>query len=391
VLFSSGTTGVPKAIVHGHGGILVEHLKWAGLYADLRAGDRAFIYTSTGWVLWNLQVATLLRGATGVLYEGSPGFPDAGRIWQVAAETDARLVGLGAALVTATQKAGIRPGERHDLSGLNTLMVSGSALPLEGYRFVRDHVSARVRLDSTSGGTDVATAFVGGNVLAPVRPGEIAGPIAGVDVAAWDDDGHPVVGRVGELVVTAPMPSMPLYFWNDPDGSRYRESYFEPWPGVWRHGDWVTQTERGTFVIHGRSDATLNRQGVRLGSAEFYEVVEALAEVKEVLVVGAELSGGDYHLAMFVVPAEGVPFGDGLRDAIRAAIRAQLTARHLPDAIVAAPGIPHTLTGKRLEVPVKRLLQGVPLERAVNIDTVDAPHLLAWYAEYGARLAASAH
>jgi acetoacetyl-CoA synthetase len=391
VLFSSGTTGLPKGLVHGHGGIVLEHLKWSGLYAGLRAGDRAFIYTSTGWVLWNMQVSTLMRGATGVLYEGGPGYPDAGRLWQVAADSGARVLGMGAALVTATQNSGIRPAERHDLSGLDTMIVTGSALPVEGYRFVRDHVSARVRVDSTSGGTDVAGAFVGGNVLSPVRPGEISGPIAGVAVAAWDDAGHPVVGEVGELVVTNPMPSMPLYFWNDPDGSRYRESYFQPWAGVWRHGDWVTETTRGTFVIHGRSDATLNRQGVRLGSAEFYEVVEALPEVREALVVGAELPGGAYHLAMFVVPAEGITVDDALRDAIRKAIRAQLTARHLPDAIVEAPGVPHTLTGKRLEVPVKRLLQGVPLERAVNIDTVDLPDLLRWYADYGARLTSSEH
>jgi len=384
VLFTSGTTGLPKGLVHGHGGIVLENLKWAGLYAGLRPGDRCYTYTSTGWVLWNMLLSALTRGATAVLYEGSPGYPDAGAVWEVAARTGADVMFLGAALVTACQNAGISPRQRHDLSRLRTLMVSGSALPDAGFRYIYDEISPDVRLDSTSGGTDVCSGFVGGNDLLPVRMGEISGVLAGAAVASWDDRGRPVVGEVGELVVTRPMPSMPLYLWNDPDGIRYRESYFDPWPGIWRHGDWVTQTPHGTFIIHGRSDATLNRQGVRLGSSDFYGVVETMPEVAESLVVGVDLPDGGYWLGLFVVPAPGCELNDDLRARINTELRTNLSPRHVPDEIVRAPGVPHTLTGKRLEVPVKKLMTGVPLERAANLAAVDAPDTLRWYAEFAA-------
>jgi len=390
ILYTSGTTGLPKGLVHSHGGILLEHLKVSLLYQDLRPGQRIFIYTSTGWMMWNFLVAGLLAGATVVLYDGSPAYPDAGAVWRIAARTRARVLGVGAGLLTAAQKSGIRPGERDDLSGLDSLVVTGSPLPAEGFRWFYDAVSTSARVDSLSGGTDVCTAFVGGCEVLPVYAGEISGRYAGVKAEAWDAEGKPVVGEVGELVITEPMPSMPISFWNDPDGARYRDAYFDTWPGIWRHGDSVTVTERGTVVIHGRSDATLNRHGVRMGSGEFYEVVEALPEVRESLIVGVELPGGGYYMPLFVVPVAGVGLDEALIRRIRDTIRAELSPRHVPDEIVEAPGVPHTLTGKRLEVPIKRLFQGVPVERAANLGTVDVPDLVRWYAEFAAARAGGA-
>ncbi|WP_019877143.1 acetoacetate--CoA ligase [Sporichthya polymorpha] len=382
VLFTSGTTGMPKGLVHGHGGILMEGLKWAHLYADLGPGDTYFTYTTTGWMLWNSQLLGLAAGSTIVLYEGSPGYPDFGVLWEAAGLVRAKVFFLGAALVTATQNAGVVPKERADLSCVQTIQVSGSALPTAGYPWVYENVSADVRLDSTSGGTDICGAFVGGNDLLPVRAGRISGPLAGAAIAAWDDDGNPVTGEVGELVITRPMPSMPLHLWNDTDNARYLDSYFDPWPGVWRHGDWITLYEDNSVVIHGRSDATLNRDGVRLGSSDFYGVLEAMPQIQETLVLGVEQPGGGYYLPLFVVPAPGYELDDELIAAIRTELRTKRTPRHVPDEIIAAPAIPHTLTGKRLEVPIKRLLQGVPLEKAANLAAVDDPAVVRWFAEF---------
>src|SRR5437764_137165 len=288
ILYSSGTTGLPKGIVHGHGGIILEHLKWLGLHTDVRPGDRFFWYTTTAWVVWNVVVGSLLLGATAIVYDGSPAWPATDAVWRVAAETDATQLGLSAGYIAASQKAGLHPGAEYDLSRLRSIMSTGSVLPRDGWHWVYDHVKADVWLDAPSGGTDIASAYVWGCPLTPVVAGEMQCRFLGTRIEAWSDDGTPLVDAVGELVVTAPMPSMPLYFWGDPDGRRYHDAYFDTFPGVWRHGDWITITGRGTSVIHGRSDSTLNRHGVRMGSADIYAAVDQLPEITESLVIGAE-------------------------------------------------------------------------------------------------------
>ncbi|WP_436788134.1 acetoacetate--CoA ligase [Yinghuangia sp. YIM S10712] len=387
ILYSSGTTGLPKAIVHGHGGILLEHLKHNALHLDLGPADRFFWFTSTGWMMWNLLVGGLLVGSTIVLYDGSPAFPDPDTQWTVAERTGTTVFGTSAAYLMACRKHGLRPRETHDLSRVRCVGTTGSPLPPDGFRWVYEDAVPDVWLASVSGGTDVCSGFIGGVPTLPVYSGELQARLLGCAVEAWDEEGRPVTDRVGELVLTAPMPSMPTMFWNDPDTSRYTASYFDTYPGVWRHGDWITITSRGTAVVHGRSDSTLNRQGIRMGSADIYEAVERLPEITESLVIGVEQPGGDYWMPLFVVPAPGVRLDDALRTRIKDTIRTQVSPRHVPDDIIEVPGVPHTLTGKRLEIPIKRLLQGHAAAEAVNPGSVDNPDLLRYYAGLAAERA----
>ncbi|MFP5317110.1 MAG: acetoacetate--CoA ligase [Acidimicrobiia bacterium] len=371
VLYTSGTTGPPKALVHGHGGILLEHLKSYALHMDAGPGDRFFWYSSTGWMMWNLLVSGLAAGATVVLYDGSPAHPDVGTLWRMAAEAGVTWFGTSAPYLQACAKAGVVPAEEADLSRLRAIGSTGAPLPADGFRWVYGHVKADVHLGSVSGGTDVCSAFVGACPVLPVRAGEIQCRCLGVDVAAYDAGGRPVVGEMGELVVRQPMPSMPVAFWGDDDGRRYGASYFETFPGVWRHGDWVTFTERGSCVIAGRSDATLNRGGVRIGTAELYRVVEAVPGVADSLAV--EAAG---RLYLFVVLAPGVDLDDGLRAAVNGRLRAELSPRHVPDRMVAVAAVPRTLNGKKVEVPIRRLLEGDPPEAVVNVDGLADPAAL---------------
>lgn len=382
ILYSSGTTGPPKGIVHSHGGILLESLKANGLHYDLGIGDRVFIAASTAWVVWNMLIDSMTAGATIITYDGSPLVHGPDTLFGICAQHRVTRFGTGAAYLTQCEKAGSTPAADLDLSALRSLLSTGSPLPDSTYRWVYRAVASEVHLGSDSGGTDVATAFVGANPLEPVRAGELQGPCLGVAVQAWDDAGHPVIGEVGEMVITAPMPSMPLYFWNDTDGSRYHDAYFDTYPNVWRHGDWITMTDSGSCIVHGRSDSTINRDGVRMGSADIYAAVEALPEIVASLVVGAELAGGGYYMPLFVMVEDGHRLDDGLRDRIRTAIRDNVSPRHVPDAIIEAPAVPMTRTGKRLEVPVKKLLQGVAAETAVNRATVSDLRTWDWYVSF---------
>ena len=384
ILYSSGTTGLPKAIVHGHGGVVLEHAKAVGLMFDVRVGDRMFWYTTTGWMMWNFLLGSMLVGGVPVLYDGSPGHPDLEVLWDLVATADVSLFGTSAAYLAACMKAGIRPGSGRDLSRLRSIGSTGSPLAVEVFGWVYAAVKPDVWLASMSGGTDVVSAFVGGCPLLPVRAGELQTPALGARVEAFDENGRSIVGRTGELVLTAPLPSMPLYFWGDPDGRRYRESYFEMYPGVWRHGDWIRITEHGSAVIEGRSDSTLNRQGIRFGTSELYGVVEGLPEVLDSLVIGLELPGGRYWMPLFVVLADGVELDADVTARIKRAIREALSARHVPDDIVAVPAIPRTLTGKKMEVPVKRLLLGRPLEEVAAPGATADPRALDFFVEYAA-------
>lgn len=379
VLYSSGTTGLPKAIVQSQGGILVEHLKQLGLHSDLGPGDRFFWYTSTGWMMWNFLVSGLLVGATVVLYDGSPGHPEPGAQWRVAERTGATFFGTSAAYVMACRKNDVHPARDYDLSRIRCVATTGSPLPPDGFRWLHDEVRADLWIASVSGGTDVCSCFAGAVPTLPVYTGELQAACLGTDLQSWDPAGKPLTDEVGELVVTNPMPSMPIRFWNDPDGSRYHDSYFAMYPGVWRHGDWITLTSRGSVIIHGRSDSTLNRQGVRMGSADIYQAVERLPEIKESLVIGLEQPDGGYWMPLFVHLTPGAVLDEDLVTRIKRTIREQLSPRHVPDEIIEVPGVPHTLTGKRIEVPVKRLLQGTPLDKAVNPGSVDDLDLLRFY------------
>jgi acetoacetyl-CoA synthetase len=385
ILYSSGTTGLPKAIVHGHGGVLLELLKILRLHLDIGPDDRFFWFSTTGWMMWNVVVASLLAGATAILYDGSPAHPDLTALWRLAAETETTYFGTSAPFVLSCMKAGLDPGRTFDLSRLRGLGSTGAPLTPEGFAWVYTHVNPSLLLGSISGGTDVATAFVLSCPLLPVRAGEIQCRGLGARVEAWDENGRPVVDEVGELVVAEPLPSMPVGFWNDPGGARYHESYFERFPGVWRHGDWIKITPRGSCVIYGRSDSTLNRAGVRMGTSEFYRVVEELPEVLDSLVIDTGELGREGRLLLFVVLREGAALDGRLETTIRDRLREQLSPRHVPDEIRQIAEVPRTLNGKKLEVPVKRILAGAPADRAASRDALANPAALEAFVSLAAR------
>ncbi len=386
VLYSSGTTGLPKAIVQGQGGIVLEHLKQLALASNMQPEDRFFWYTTTGWMMWNFLVSGLLNGTTILLYDGSPAYPTLNRLWEFAEQSKMTFFGTSAGFILSCMKAGIEPGQTVDLSTLRTLGSTGSPLPPEGFQWVYEHIRRDIWLASISGGTDVCSAFLGGSPLLPVRAGELQCRALGAKVEAFDEAGHALTGAMGELVLTRPLPSMPLFFWNDPDGQKYLNSYFDVYPGVWRHGDWIKITPEGGAVIYGRSDSTINRKGIRMGSSEIYRIVEELPEVLDSLIIGLERPGGNYYMPLFVVIKPGDTLDDPLKNKIRAALRTYLTPHHVPDDIIAIPEVPRTLSGKKLEVPIKKLFLGIPLEKAASVGALANPQALAFFLEFAHNL-----
>jgi acetoacetyl-CoA synthetase len=378
VLYSSGTTGLPKPIVHGHGGVVLEHLKMLSFHQDLGSDDVFFWYTTTGWMMWNYLVGGLLVGATVVLYDGAPG-----DLWTMAAETGITYFGVGAPYIMASMKAKRRPGKDLDLSRLRGIGSTGSPMPPEGFTWVYEEVSRDVLFGSFSGGTDLCTGFIGPSPLLPVRAGVMSCRALGAKVESYDPAGKAVVDEVGELVITEPMPSMPIYFWNDPTGERYRESYFEMFPGIWRHGDWLKVLPDGGCVIYGRSDSTLNRGGVRMGTADFYRVVEAFDEIVDSLVIDTGRLGQEGVLILYVQLAPGLELSDELAGRLRSALRSALSPRHVPDEIHQVPGVPRTLSGKKLEVPVRKILLGTPVDQAANPGAMANPEVLEHYLPTG--------
>lgn len=375
VLYSSGTTGLPKGIVQGHGGIIVEHLKTWLLQADLGPGARVFWFTTTGWMMWNLLISGLLVGAAIVLYDGSPAHPDLGALWRLAAEERVSYFGTSAPFIQSCRKAGLRPGTRYDLTALRAIGSTGAPLPPEGFRWIAETLGPDVQICSVSGGTDLCAAFVCAAPDVPVWEGEISCRALGAAVVVLDETGAQLLDEVGELVITKPMPSMPVCFWADPDGTRLREAYFDTYPGLWRHGDWIKITPRGSCVIYGRSDATLNRGGVRMGTAEFYAVVESLEEVLDALVIDTSGAGQEGELHCFLVLAAGVSLAD-VEPRLRVALRENLSPRHVPNRFIVIDEVPRTLNGKKCEVPVKKILAGVDPARAISPGALRNPNSL---------------
>ncbi|WEG14949.1 acetoacetate--CoA ligase [Pullulanibacillus sp. KACC 23026] len=385
ILFSSGTTGIPKAIVQGHGGILLEHLKALSLHTNLDKKDRFFWYTTTGWMMWNFLVGGLLTGSSIILYDGNPVYPDPNRLWRLAEETEMTVFGTSAGFLTQCMKSGITPGQSFDLSQLKAIGSTGSPLPPSGFEWVYQEVKEDLLLASASGGTDVCSAFILGCPILPVYSGELQCRGLGCSIEAFDEKGEKT-SEIGELVLTKPIPSMPIYFWNDPDGERYKDSYFDKYPGIWRHGDYLQVTERGGCIIYGRSDATINRGGVRMGTSEIYSAVEKLPEVRDSLIVDIHLEDDRSVMPLFVVLEEGEGLEEDLMRRIRQVIRENCSPRHVPTDIIEVSDIPRTINGKKLEVPVKKILTGVPIDKAANPGSLSNPETLNLFVELGLEL-----
>lgn len=384
ILFSSGTTGLPKAIVHSHAGVLLEHLKVLHFHLNLGPGSTMFFYTTTGWMMFNLLLGALLTGSAVVLYDGNPGHPGVGKLWELAADTGTTFFGASPTYVQLMEKAGLVPGDAYDLSRLEAIMVAGAPATPETFAWCYQNVRSDLWVTSQSGGTELCSGFVGATPTAPVYAGEIQTRMLGMDVHAWSDEGTELVDEVGELVVTRPFPSMPIRFWNDPDGARYRESYFEVYPGVWRHGDFIKINGRGGCYIYGRSDSTLNRFGVRLGTAEIYRAVEQEPEIADSLVVCVELPGGQFFMPLFVTMAGDAELTDDVRTRIARRLRSDCSPRHVPDRTYAVPAIPYTLTGKKMEVPVRKILLGWPPDKAASRDAMSDPGAVDWFVDFAA-------
>ena len=382
VLYSSGTTGLPKPIVQGHGGIILEHSKSTIFHNDLKPSDRFFWYSSTGWMMWNYLVGSLFSGATAILYNGSPAYPNMNALFELAESSGMTYFGTSAAFISACIKADIHPNQDYDLSKIRGVGSTGSPLSLEGFQWIYENINESLALESLSGGTDLCTAFVGGARTEPIYAGELQGASLGADVRAYNEDGEVVIDEVGELVITKPMPSMPIYFWNDPEMARYKASYFEMFPGIWRHGDWIKINERGGCVIYGRSDSTINRMGIRMGTSEIYSVVESFDEILDSLIIDLELLGHESFLPLFVVLRENAILDDALKSRIKNKLKTDVSPRHVPNEIYQIDEVPYTLSGKKLEVPIRKILLGMDIKKAANPGAMRNPESLEFFIKF---------